>query len=52
MTAEYDPWRECFVARIWNGAEEEVTHLEIEAGPHRQPLLDPLTIFGSEARNP
>ena len=50
MKAEYDPWRECFVARTWNGVEEEVTHLEIEAGPDRLPLLDPLTIFGSEAR--
>ncbi len=51
MKAEYDPWREVFLARTWNGIEEGVEHLEIQAGKDERPLLSPLTIFGSEARN-
>lgn len=49
MKAAYDPWREVFVSRTWNGAEEQVTHLEIRAGSGGDPLLKPLTFFGSEA---
>jgi hypothetical protein len=49
MAAEYDPGREMFLSRTWNGAAETIDHLMIEAGKARLPLLDPLTIYGSEA---
>jgi hypothetical protein len=47
--AAYDPGREMFLSQTWNDAEEQLEHLEIEAGGSCQALLDPLTIYGSEA---
>jgi hypothetical protein len=47
--AAYDPGREIFLSRTWKGIEEQVEHLEIEAGESRVSLLEPLTIYGSEA---
>jgi len=38
-----------FLSQTWNDAGEHLEHLEIEAGESRLPLLDPLTIYGSEA---
>ena len=49
MVAEFDPGREMFLSRTWNGVEETIDHLAIEAGTERLPLLEPLTIYGSEA---
>jgi hypothetical protein len=49
IAATYDPGRELFLSRTWNGAEETLEHLTIEAGRSRDALLDPLTIYGSEA---
>lgn len=49
LGAVFDPGRELFLSRTWNGTEEEVEHLVIEAGPARDSLLVPLTIYGSEA---
>ena len=51
MRALYDPWREVFLSRTWNGREEAVQHLEIQAGSEGEPLLSPMTLFGSEARD-
>lgn len=52
LGAEYDPGRELFLSRTWNGTEEALEHLVIEAGEQRDALLDPLTIYGSEAGAP
>lgn len=49
MRAAYDPWREVFCARSWIGTEEDVTHCEIRGGSAALPLLNPMTLFGSEA---
>ena len=49
MVSAYNPARECFVSRTWNGVEESVDHLRIEAGPAETSLIEPLTFFGSEA---
>lgn len=49
IAAAYDQGRELFLERTWNGAPVTLEHLEIVAGPDRRPLLDPLTIYGSEA---
>jgi hypothetical protein len=49
--AAYDPGREMFLSQTWNDAEERLEHLEIEAGESCQVLLDPLTIYGSEAND-
>jgi len=49
MRAAYDPWREVFAARTWNGEEESVAHCEIRAGADRHAILEPMTLFGSEA---
>ncbi|HSQ75022.1 MAG TPA: hypothetical protein VLT13_05670, partial [Bacteroidota bacterium] len=49
MRAVYDPWREIFRARTWNGADEDLAHCEIRGGSAGQPLLNPMTLFGSEA---
>jgi hypothetical protein len=50
LSVAYDPGREVFLSRMWNDVEEQLEHLEIEAGESRLPLLDPLTVYGSEAR--
>ena len=49
IAASYDPGREMFLSRTWNGAEVTLEHLEIDAGLSHEQLLDPLTIYGSEA---
>lgn len=51
IAAAYDQGRELFLSRTWNGVPVALEHLEIAAGPERLPLLDPLTIYGSEALN-
>jgi hypothetical protein len=49
IAVAYDPGRELFLSRTWNDAEETLEHLTIAAGAQRDTLLDPLTIYGSEA---
>ena len=45
----YDPAAERFLSRTWNGTEQEIEHLLVEGGAPATTLLQPLTLFGSEA---
>ena len=45
----YDPAAERFLSRTWNGTEQRVEHLLVEGGAPATTLLQPLTLFGSEA---
>jgi hypothetical protein len=49
MEFSYDPYKEAILSRRWNGIEEQVNHLEVEAaGAHEGPFC-PVTLFGREA---
>jgi len=51
MQFTYDPYRELILSRTWNGEEEGITHLEVEAaGRHLDPFCPP-SLFGSELRS-
>jgi hypothetical protein len=50
MKFRYDPLREAILSRTWNGVEEIIDHLHVEAGEGAPPAaFTPATLFGDEA---
>ncbi len=49
MELDYDPLREMILSRKWNGEEERIDHLYIEAAGTTEGEFCPKTIFGKEA---
>jgi len=49
LAAQYDSSAERFLSRSWNGREVSISHLRVEGGSPPLTLIQPLTLFGSEA---
>ncbi len=45
----YDPLRETILSRTWNGEEEVIDHLRVDAGEGAEGIFTPKTLFGDEA---